>query len=309
MTGINTHKPVVSVVTAVRNGESCVARAAASIALQNLSDWEMVVVDDGSTDHTWDVLQALCGAEPRVRALRNEANLGRGASRNKAVDASGGTYVAVLDADDLALPGRLGVQVSWMQSSSSVCLLGGTALRVDTAQTALDTLVPPSSPALVHAALVDSMRMPFAHSTVIFRRDSFLLEGGYDSRLVRSQDVHFCRRLAFTSGVAAVADAVSAYTAPSIGESAQVRQKYLWSARAAWDFTRAHPTMRRLAGTARLALFSSLPGPLLCRLSGLGRKGGPLTPALLATWSEWVQSVQRWCASNSLPCFRSDTAS
>jgi len=94
--------PLVSVVLAARDAEATVQEAVESVLAQTVQDVELIVVDDGSTDTTQELVTAI--GDPRLRVLRNEAPLGLAGALNVGLDEAGGTYVARMDADDLALP-------------------------------------------------------------------------------------------------------------------------------------------------------------------------------------------------------------
>jgi len=97
----------VSVIIAAYNVEKYIARAIASVQAQTCEDWEIVVVDDASTDRTCDVVEELASRDARIRLLRHKSNQGPGAARNTAIDVAQGEWIAVLDADDACRPERL----------------------------------------------------------------------------------------------------------------------------------------------------------------------------------------------------------
>jgi glycosyltransferase involved in cell wall biosynthesis len=102
--------PAVSVLMAVYNGEATVAAALESILGQTMVDWECVVVDDGSTDGSAAVVASFAAREPRVRLVRNAANIGLTASLIAGLGHCQGSYIARQDADDVSLPERLAWQ-------------------------------------------------------------------------------------------------------------------------------------------------------------------------------------------------------
>ena len=101
--------PRVSVIIPAHDAAEFLPQALRSVHDQTFADWEIVAVDDGSSDDTWSILQ---GAGPRVRALRNVAPAGPAAARNRALAAANGELIAFLDADDLLLPRYLDSQIS-----------------------------------------------------------------------------------------------------------------------------------------------------------------------------------------------------
>lgn len=99
--------PLVSVITANYNGARHLAPAIRSVLQQTLSDLELIIADDASTDDSLEVIASEAAGDPRVRVLAAERNGGPGAARNRALKAARGRYIAVFDSDDLMAPERL----------------------------------------------------------------------------------------------------------------------------------------------------------------------------------------------------------
>lgn len=112
--------PRVSVIMPAYNAERFIARAIESVLSQTFPDWELIVVDDGSTDGTAEVLADL--TDPRIRMIR-QANGGEAVARNRGLDAVTGEYVAFLDADDLYLPNALADMVQYLNTHPEVAVL------------------------------------------------------------------------------------------------------------------------------------------------------------------------------------------
>lgn len=112
--------PIVSVIIPAYNTETYLARAIESALNQTLTDIEVIVVDDASTDNTVRVAQSF--SDPRLKLLQNPINLGAGGARNRALRAARGQWVAVLDSDDWYSPGRLKrlVQIAEQQNADLV---------------------------------------------------------------------------------------------------------------------------------------------------------------------------------------------
>lgn len=100
-------KPLISVVVPVFNDERFVGEALESVRNQTYENWECLVVDDGSTDASWDVVRAAARKDSRIRPLRSRRNRGPAAARNRAIARAMGTHLAFLDGDDLMLPHSL----------------------------------------------------------------------------------------------------------------------------------------------------------------------------------------------------------
>src|SRR3954470_3441068 len=114
----------VSIIIPVYNREVLVRDAIESALLEGRDvSLEIVVVDDASTDGTWDSLRAL--DEPRIRCVRAESNGGQSAARNRGLDIARGTYVKFLDSDDVLIPGHLSSEVSALQNSGAEIAVSG----------------------------------------------------------------------------------------------------------------------------------------------------------------------------------------
>jgi glycosyltransferase involved in cell wall biosynthesis len=114
--------PMVTVVLCTYNRAHLVGRAIRSIVGQTLQDWELLVVDDASSDGTEEAVRAF--ADPRVRYVRREANGGLSASRNTGMSMAAGRYVAFLDDDDEYLPNKLERQVAYLEDDAAAGLGG-----------------------------------------------------------------------------------------------------------------------------------------------------------------------------------------
>jgi len=107
--------PTVSVIMSVFNGEKFLSETIDSVLNQSFRDFEFVIVDDGSTDATADILSKYVLRDGRIRVL-GDGNRGRAASLNLAISLANGKYVANTDADDVSMPGRLEEQVAFMET-------------------------------------------------------------------------------------------------------------------------------------------------------------------------------------------------
>ncbi len=134
--------PLVSVVTPVWNATATLAATVASVQAQTLPDWELLLVDDASTDGSPDLAAALAAADPRIRLLPRATNGGAAAARNDAIRASRGRLLAFLDADDLWYPEKLARQTGFMAAHGHALVYSGYR-RIDAAGRPLGTVRPP----------------------------------------------------------------------------------------------------------------------------------------------------------------------
>ena len=185
--------PHVSVLVAVSNGERFLEPALSSIARQTVSDFELVVVDDGSTDSTPDVLERF--ADPRLRVVRNDERLGLSGALNRGLDAVRGRYVARMDADDIALPFWLERVLVRIESQPTVALVGAGILELHSGGRLGKAHVPEPGPAVTRWYSLFSSS-PFFHNTVIFDRALFEQHGlRYDESFGESEDYELWTRV------------------------------------------------------------------------------------------------------------------
>ena len=117
-------KLLISVVMAVYNGESCVDDAIKSILNQTFKDFEFIIVDDGSSDNSYNIIKSYASRDKRIKIIRNLVNLGLTKSLNKAILLSKGTYIARQDDDDISLPNRLEYQIKFLQENPDYAFCG-----------------------------------------------------------------------------------------------------------------------------------------------------------------------------------------
>ncbi|HUO76525.1 MAG TPA: glycosyltransferase family 2 protein [Thermodesulfovibrionales bacterium] len=113
----NSRIPTVSVIIPTFNRSQTIGRAIQSVLAQTFQDFEIIIVDDASTDGTKTIVEGLCG--PLVRYLRHERNQGAAAARNTGISAAHGIYLAFLDSDDEWLPEKLSIQVTLLDDQSA----------------------------------------------------------------------------------------------------------------------------------------------------------------------------------------------
>jgi glycosyltransferase involved in cell wall biosynthesis len=188
-----TKTPAVSVIMTVYNGQAYLAQAIESIRRQSLSDFELVIVDDGSDDRTPEILAQAQADDLRIKVI-SKPRVGRARALNVAWRQARGTYIANLDADDLAEPTRLEKQVAFLQQHPEVGLLG-TACKYVRENTGQERLARrPLTDAELRAALVQYD--PFVHSSVMMPRQVLEEIGGYNENFKVGIDYELWVRIA-----------------------------------------------------------------------------------------------------------------
>ncbi|HEX8912113.1 MAG TPA: glycosyltransferase [Humisphaera sp.] len=187
--------PTVSVVLPVYNARGEVAAAVDSVLAQTYGDFELLLINDGSTDGSRDVLAGF--KDPRVRVL-DQPNLGLVATLNRGIREARGAWIARMDSDDLCLPHRLQRQMARVGGRPELALLGGWVATIDEEGELLADVVPFP---VTHEELWGSIgRRPWVmcHPAVVFRRQAALDAGLYDPAYKHAEDTEFFARLMTT---------------------------------------------------------------------------------------------------------------
>lgn len=228
----------VSVVMAVRNGSAHVAEAVDSILSQTLRDFEFIVVDDGSHDRTPEILAAYASRDPRMRVVSQQPS-GLVTALNRGCAMSRATYIARMDADDIAAPTRLRVQLDRLRDTPEIGVLGTGARVVDASGRPVGSLAFPPTDSEIRALL--EMQNAFVHASVMFRSDVFAAVGGYRSVALAAEDYDLWLRMAEVTQMANLEQALLDYRIHAENVTgAKLRQQVLTmvGARAAADFRR-----------------------------------------------------------------------
>jgi hypothetical protein len=186
----------VTVLMAVHDGEPYVMQAIGSVLAQSFADFELLVVDDASSDGTPRLLAAI--EDPRVRVLRNERNVGQVPSLNRGLREARGELIARLDADDWCRADRLELQVAALDAEPDVAVVGSWATVVDADDCDVGVARQPIRDYVdfLYLNLVAWVQIP--HPAATYRRDVVLGLGGYDETLGPSEDKDLWRKIALS---------------------------------------------------------------------------------------------------------------
>ncbi|MCC6453638.1 MAG: glycosyltransferase family 2 protein [Caldilineaceae bacterium] len=202
--------PRVSVLMAAYNAVSYVETAVDSILQQTFSDFELIVVDDGSTDGTWEILERLAIQDGRIRLERNPKNCGIARTRNRGVELARGEFIAIMDADDISKPYRLEKQSAYLVNHPQVGVVGG-AICFFTEGGATPSRVKsfPLTPSLVTWTLC--FESPFADPASMIRRSLLVEMEGYRTDHIVAMDYDLWQRLSRIAQLANLPDVVLHY--------------------------------------------------------------------------------------------------
>lgn len=198
--------PRVSVIIPARNAEAYIRESLSSILKQTFSDFELIVIDDGSSDSTSEIVLKL-SIDKRVLLIKNPHGGNMSSALNLGISRSSGGYLVRMDADDIALPNRLRTQVDFMDKNPQIVAVGSYVRTFGSSISR--TWRFPTAPAGVNAELL--FRNPLAHPSVIIRKSAMEKIGGYDTHFQYCQDYALWSRLTCIGQIANIPSVLLKY--------------------------------------------------------------------------------------------------
>jgi glycosyltransferase involved in cell wall biosynthesis len=202
--------PKVSVIVASYNNGRFLPACLGSLVQQTYVDFEVLVVDDCSTDNSLEIAQAYSQSDSRIRAIRTERNQGVTNAKHLGLEAARGEYVAILDSDDVSCPQRLEKQVAWLDSHPADVLVAGAygVINADGKIVKRRKKVPADDVSI-------RWRLTFGncliHSAVMYRRMPAIDSGGYDPYYFHGEDLDIYSKLLRVGKFAALPEVVCYY--------------------------------------------------------------------------------------------------
>lgn len=196
----------ISILLPVYNGELFLRQAISSIINQTYTDWELILINDGSTDNSENIISEF--DDKRIRYFKNEHNLGLIKTLNKGIDLCRGEYIARMDADDICLPKRLEKQYHFMKTNSSIFLLGSNAFIINNNNEITGKIVNFTKDNLLKINLLFSV--PFIHPSIIAKA-SVLKELKYDENYKYAEDYELWTRISEKHNIANLSDCFLEY--------------------------------------------------------------------------------------------------
>jgi glycosyltransferase involved in cell wall biosynthesis len=204
--GAASDRPLVSIIMSMRNSSATVGAAVRSVRLQTLRDWELIAIDDGSSDRSAAIVEAF--ADPRIRVVREMTSAGLATRLNQAVALSRSDFIARMDADDICFPDRLVRQIACLRQDPQVDVLGCGAVVFANDASLVGTL----PVGLTHEAITAHPLRGFSlpHPTWCGKAEWFR-NNPYDAKLMKTQDQDLLLRVFARSRFAAIADVLIGY--------------------------------------------------------------------------------------------------
>lgn len=239
--------PIVSVLMPVHDNARYLAEAVQSVLDQTFRSWELIAIDDGSSDGSLSILEQFASRDARVRVLSNGDNRGIVATRNRAFQEAHprSHYFAILDSDDVCMPGRLQAQVAFLDSHPDHALVGGQTLIIDEDSRVVGRRDYPTDRAALLRVL--TRYNPIAQPTAMLRRSAIHDVGVYDPRYPRCQDYDLWLRLASRYAIANLPEDTLKYRiSQTQGKSRHLREtlRYTLRIQRRWLW---HPRFRSLS--------------------------------------------------------------
>lgn len=181
----------VSVVMSVYNAEPYLEDAINSILGQTYRDFEFIIIDDGSTDRSAEIIKSF--DDVRI-VLLQQSNSGLVYSLNRGIHTSHGGYIARMDADDISAPTRLEKQVDFLNHHPEFILVGCNGIQIDKEGRYVSKLYRSNSSEQINKEL-SLGNSPFIHGSVLFRKEFALVSGLYDEKMVTFEDWDLWRRM------------------------------------------------------------------------------------------------------------------
>ena len=187
----------VSVVIPVHNGEKYLAQAIESVLAQTFRDFELLIVDDGSTDSSRAIMDRYARRDARIRIL-SQANRGVSAAGNLGLEEARGEWVARLDADDVFLPDKLERQIAFIRRHPNVRIVGTLGYFISGAGRVIGLVNSdgPFTRAEFERMAGRGEPVFFVHSSTLMHRETVLSVGGYREQFVQAEDVDLWLRMA-----------------------------------------------------------------------------------------------------------------
>lgn len=230
-------KPKVSVLMPAYNAEKYIDEAVQSIADQTFTDWELIIVDDGSKDNTLNKLKDWKKRDARIKVFENERNSGIVSTRNKLIDLAEGEYIAWLDSDDIAISDRLEKQVKVLDADKDIAVVGG-GLEFFKGDKVLSKRLYKQNDS---EARKDIFKFsPISQGAAMYKKEYVVEVGKYDDKILTAEDLNLTFRLANQYKIANIGDIVIRYRQHENSETAsrirmmeintlKIRFKYLFS--------------------------------------------------------------------------------
>ncbi len=182
----NATSPIVTVLMPVYNGEHYLSDAIESILNQTFTEFEFLIIDDGSSDKSLEIIKSY--SDPRIRIVQHTENSGLISTLNEGIELASGKYIARMDCDDVSMPERLQKQYDFIELNTDVSVVGSWAWAIDAMGNITGEIKTLSRVSTAAAELF--FTNPMIHSSTFFNRQFVLSIGGYNINFERAEDYY-----------------------------------------------------------------------------------------------------------------------
>lgn len=257
--------PSISILMSAYNASDTLTKSIDSILSQSFTDFEFIIIDDGSTDETTAILEEYAQKDPRIHVVTQD-NTGLTIALNRGLKLAKGRYVVRQDTDDFSYPDRLQKQFDLMETRPDILLCGGNCNNLYPGGLTTQWGWEPEE--ILQKSVF--IKTPFAHSTAMMRTDVARALGGYDESFKTAQDMEFWMRFAKAGPIAMVSDPLVLRTVSGSSISTKRRWRQFYDAfRVRWQHNENKPLI--IYHSIRSLLIGFLPESVIALKRNLTR--------------------------------------
>lgn len=183
---------MISIIISVYNNEQTIDKCIEAILKQTFQDFELIIIDDNSSDSSWHQIEAYRKIDKRINVYRNSVNLGLAKSLNRAICLSQYKLIARMDGDDYPNEKWLESLYCFLSKNKNIDIVGSFATLINSKGEIIGNSVKPTE----HNEIIKALRYsnPIIHPSVVIRREVFKKLSGYNSKLTKAQDLDLWHR-------------------------------------------------------------------------------------------------------------------
>lgn len=213
--------PKISVIMSVYNGEKFLKESVLSILNQTYADFEFIIINDGSTDLSLEILKDFEEKDKRIRLISRE-NKGLTPSLNEGIKLAQGEYIARMDADDISMPERFEKQITFLEENKEITLCGTWAINIDENGNEIGEYKTPITNKEIKKNIL--FHNPFIHPSVMIRKSVFEKVGLYNEEFKHIEDYELWTRVIPRFKTANIQDFLLKYRLTSSGVTKKNRK-------------------------------------------------------------------------------------
>lgn len=187
-------RTLISVIMPAYNAEAYISEAISSILNQTYSNFEFIIIDDGSTDRTASIISKYAQKDNRIKVITLRVNRGLAYALNRGLDAAHGTYIARMDADDISLPTRFEQQIAYLKKHKNVVAVGGQAELINKKGRIIGLKSFPDDPKQLYKLMFEAM--PIQHP-ILMTYAKYMKQSRYENKTTAEDVSMFFKLLRF----------------------------------------------------------------------------------------------------------------